>query len=188
MFKRTEVIPITLGCLTVLACGTSGQLPANHPATRDHTLTTDATAYVARPMEGLGRRQRYHFVLISRFENRGSKSLYLGRCLPDSDEPLFTVVNGDSTATDRRSGSAYSTVWGCVGHDRQFEIRPGAVRIDTLEVQGPNSFDGRTGEAFGRLEGKLRLYFVVRRAPGEDVPQLPPSESVSNIFSVRVSQ
>ena len=188
MFKRVEVISLTLGCLTLLACGASSHLPANHPEPRGHTITTDATDYVARPLGGFGRRQRYHFFVISRFENRGSQSVYLGRCLPDSDEPLFTLVIADSTATDPRSGSAYSTVWGCVGHDRQFEIRSGAVRIDTLEVQGPNSFDGRTGEPFGRLEGKLRLYFVVRRVPGEDVPQLPLSESVSNIFSVRVSR
>ena len=91
MFKRTAVIPIAIGFATVIGCGTQGQLVVTRPMAQDHSLTTDYTSYVARPIEGPSRRQRYHFVLISRFENRGLKPLYLGRCFPNSKEPLYTV-------------------------------------------------------------------------------------------------
>src|SRR5689334_262401 len=86
-------------------------------------FTTDATGYVAYKLEGS--LPRYQFRIISRFENQGTATVYLGRCFPNSPQPLFSVV---STSTVE---SGYSQVWACVGHDRQFAIRAGEVRVDT---------------------------------------------------------
>jgi hypothetical protein len=142
-------------------------------------FTTDATGYRAYRLPGS--LPRYQFRIISRFENRTVSTLYLGRCFPDSPQPLFTVMN---TAPVE---SGYGQVWACVGHDRQFAIAAGQVRIDTLLVEGPNVFQGGTNIAFGVTEGDFRLYYDVRLAPGDGAPTAPDSVKLSNAFRVRTS-
>jgi hypothetical protein len=152
--------------------GNLGPVPAG-------PFTTDATGYVAHRLpESLS---RYQFRIISRFENRGTATLYLGRCYPDSPQPLFTVIN--TTAVE----SGYSQIWACVGHDRQFAIRAGEVRVDTLFVEGPNAFRGGTHEPIGVTEGDFRLYYDVRLAAGDGGPDAPDSIKLSNAFRVRTS-
>src|SRR5215475_4935404 len=114
-------------------------------------FTTDATGYLAyRLPESL---PRYQFRIISRFENRTAATLYLGRCYPNSPQPLFTIWNTIPVE------SGYSQTWACVGHDRQFAIRTGEVRVDTLLVEGPNEFQGGTNIPIGVTEGDFRLYY-----------------------------
>jgi hypothetical protein len=142
-------------------------------------FTTDVTGYIAYCLpESL---PRYQFRVVSRFENRGAATLYLGRCFPDSPQPLFTIFN----TVPVKSG--YGQIWACVGHDRQFAIRAGEVRIDTLLVQGPNAFQGGTHVPIGVTEGDFRLYFDVRLAPGDGAPAAPDSVKLSNVFRVRTS-
>jgi hypothetical protein len=74
-----------------------------------------------------------------------------------------------------------------VGHDQQFEILPGAVRVDTLDVDGPNVFDGRTHEPYGVKEGTFRLYFDVTVARGDGAPA-PDAQRFSNAFVVRTTE
>lgn len=132
---------------------------------------------------------RYHFTLVSRFENRSQKAIYLGRCFPDSKQPLFSVVNADSASSgDFKNEPAYGQVWACVGHDRQFEILPGQVRVDTLDVEGPNGFNGITGEPHGHVEGTFRLYFEARTKRDERSSSIPYRNRVSNPFTVRISR
>ena len=149
----------------------------------DDAFTTDATGYVAREFERLWGQPRYRFTVVSRFVNRGPLPLFLGRCYPDSTKPTFSVVLADMSPTE----SAYSGAWACVGHDRQFVVAPGSVRVDTVEVQGPNMFDGMTHRPFGITEGAFRLYFDVRLAPGDGAPSAPMHLRVSNAFIVRTS-
>jgi hypothetical protein len=146
-------------------------------------FTTDATTYLARRSDR-GVTVRYTFDVISRFENRGPVTLYLGRCRPDSPKPLFTVALVEPAGV--RSG--YASAWPCVGHDRQFEIRPGDVRTDTLHVIGPNMFDGRTRQPMGVTEGNFHLYFDVRLAPGDGAKAAPDDERYSNTFVVKHSE
>jgi hypothetical protein len=145
----------------------------------DGPFTTDATGYVAYHLPGA--LPRYQFRIVSRFENRRTATLYLGRCFPDSPQPLFTV----SSTVAAESG--YEQIWACVGHDRQFAVRAGEVRIDTLLVEGPNVFQGGTNVPFGVTEGDFRLYFDVRLGPGDGAPTAPDSIKLSNTFRVRTS-
>ena len=149
----------------------------------NESFTTDATGYMAREFERPWGQPRYRFTVISRFANRGLVPLYLGRCYPNSTKPLYSVVMADASPTE----SAYSGVWACVGHDHQFLVLPGSVRVDTMEVQGPNMFDGMTHRPFGVTEGAFRLYFDVRLAPGDGAPSAPMNIRVSNAFIVRTA-
>ena len=142
-------------------------------------FTTDATGYLAHRLPGS--LPRYQFRIISRFENRGTSTLYLGRCFPDSPQPLFTVTN--TIAVE----SGYEQIWACVGHDRQFAIRAGEVRVDTLLVAGPNAFRGGTNEPIGVKEGDFRLYYDVRHGAGDGAPAASDSIKLSNAFRVRTS-
>ena len=170
----------------LVSCGSPGEpAPDNSESVPNlgpvpaGAFTTDATGYLAyRLPESL---PRYQFRIVSRFENRSAGTLYLGRCFPDSPQPLFTVFNTVPVE------SGYTQGWACVGHDRQFAIRPGEVRIDTLVVEGPNMFQGGTHVPIGVTEGDFRLYFDVRLAPGDGAPAAPDSIKVSNVFRVRTS-
>ena len=83
--------------------------------------------------------------------------------------------------------SGYTQIWACVGHDRQFALRAGEARVDTLLVEGPNVFQGGTNQSFGVTEGDFRLYYDVRLAPGDAAPPAPDSIKLSNAFRVRTS-
>ncbi|MDP1861955.1 MAG: hypothetical protein Q8K82_25065 [Gemmatimonadaceae bacterium] len=148
----------------------------------DGVFMTDATGYVADRIPGTGSVRRYRFTVITRYANRGAASLFLGRCFPTSPQPLFTVA-----ATDSLVRSGYEYVWGCVGHDKQFEVPPGAVRVDTLQVEGPNIFDGVTHQPLGVTSGRFKLYFAVGLAAGGGVPGAPLPVRYSNEFLVRTA-
>ena len=145
----------------------------------DGPFTTDATGYVAYRL--VGDLRRYQFRIIARFQNRGASTLYLDRCFPDSPQPKFTIWNTAPVA------SGYSQTWACVGHNRQFAIQPGQVRVDTFAVEGPNAFQGSTNVG-GVTEGDFRLYYEVRLGVGEDAPDAPDSMKLSNTFRVRTSE
>jgi hypothetical protein len=142
-------------------------------------FTTDATGYLAHRLPGS--LPRYQFRIISRFENQGTSTVYLGRCFPRSPQPLFSVVATTSVE------SGYSQVWACVGHDQQFAVRAGETRVDTLLVEGPNTFQGGTNTPLGMTEGDFRLYFDVRLAAGDGAPSAPDGIKLSNAFRVRTS-
>jgi hypothetical protein len=172
-------------------CGGSSQFASEPLSCETCFLVTDATEYTATPIVGEGAlvHKRYHFPVISTFTNRSADTVFLGRCFPDSKQPMFTVVGIDSaSAFDYRTESAYSAAWACVGHDRQIEIAPGQVRVDTLDIEGPNSFSGTTGVAHGILEGTFRLYFVARNGRDERSPLLPFAKLTSNSFTVRLAK
>jgi hypothetical protein len=147
-------------------------------------VLTDHDAYVARYEGGEGLHRQYGFTLVARSENRGRASVYLARCYPDTPYPIYGVdlVDGE----DPR-GAAYSGVWACVGHDRQIRIDPGEVRTDTLHLRGPNIFDGRTGEAFGTLVGRMRLWYEPQTCPGDGACRLGRDAGASNVFTVELA-
>jgi hypothetical protein len=162
--------------LTGLGCGSFTGPLSRVP---DGAFTTDAASYVARPVSpGTA---RYEFDVATRFENRTRVTLYLGRCYPDSPQPMFGVELVEPAGRE----SGYSMFWACVGHDRQFVVRPGEVRIDTLHIAGPNMFDGATQQPIGVTEGVFRLSFDVRTAPDYPVTAAPLDVAVSNEFVVR---
>jgi hypothetical protein len=174
------IIGIAL-CSAVPACDTSTE-PRDLGPVPSGSLTTDATGYVADRVgsTGLG---DYEFSVISRFENTTAAPVYLVRCSPDSPRPEYLV----STADGSEDESAYNPIWACVGGAIPFEILPGAVRIDTFHVQGPNSFDEVKKQSSGRTEGVFRLSILVGSG-GSGTPAVPDSLGVSNAFVVRTSE
>lgn len=150
----------------------------------DGSLMTDATGYVARQIAGSAQPVQYQFTVVSRFQNRSDAPVYLARCYPTSPQPTYSIGAADGADIE----SAYNPNWACVGHDKQFEILPGAVRVDTFLVQGPNTFDEIKQQAIGATDGVLRLFFSVASAPGDGAPQAPGSLGVSNAFVVRTSK
>ena len=177
-----KIAPIVCAIAVLLsACNGTTEPAANLGPARFVAFTTDASGYVARRIDESSR-PIYQFTLISRFENRGPAVVYLGRCGPTSPQPLFSV----GTASPSTAESAYSQLWACVGHDRQFEIRPGHSRTDTLRVQGPNIFRNGSIIGSGITEGSFQLYFDVRLA--RDGRELAPIEMrLSKPFIVRTS-
>ena len=179
-----RMIAIGMVCVSLLPGGCSGvtdPLPDLGPVP-DGVFMTDATGYVARRIPDSGTVPRYRFTVITRYENRGTASLFLGRCFPTSPQPVFSVVAAGSSV---RSG--YEYVWACVGHDKQFEVPPSAVRVDTLHVEGPNTFDGVTHQAIGVTSGRFKLLFTVGLVAGDGVPGAPLPVRLSNEFLVRTS-
>lgn len=150
----------------------------------DGSLMTNASAYVAERIPGTSRPARYQFAVITRFENRSKAPVYLGRCFPNSPQPEYDLVPGDSSSVR----SAYSQIWACVGHDSQFQVAPGAARIDTFHVQGPNMFDETKQEAIGTTSGVFRLMLFVASAPGDGAPRVAGALGLSNAFRVRTSE
>ena len=142
-------------------------------------FTTDTTGYLAYRLPGS--LPSYHFQIISRFENRTASTLYLGRCFPDSPQPLFSVVDAPPVE------SGYAQVWACIGSVQPFAIRTGEVRVDTLLVEGPNFFENGTNAPIGVTEGDFWLYYDVRLAAGDGAPTAPNSLKLSNAFRVRTT-
>jgi hypothetical protein len=126
-------------------------------------IATDSTSYTAQLVPGTT--GQYAFRVITRFANRGLVDVYLGRCSPASSSPMYGVTRWASSGE-----AAYDPAWGCVGHDKQFLVRPGGVRVDTLDIRGPNVCQNGASGCEGALEGAFRIAFVVVSAPGEDAP------------------
>ncbi len=169
-------------CGGLLACASS-DLPTGLGPVPDGSLVTDATAYVAEPIAGAGQPVQYQFAVIARFENRSASPVYLGRCFPNSPQPMYSIIAADSSAIV----SAYEPYWGCVAHNNQFEILPGAVRVDTFLVHGPNAFDEVKQQGIGVTNGVFRLFLFVGAAPGDVPPPAPGSLGISNAFIVRTA-
>ena len=176
-YMRLFILP---ALLLTAACDASTS-PENLGAVPNVAFTTDATGYVAQRMQGS--LERYTFTVISRYQNRGAVPVYLGRCDPTSPQPLFSV-----SLSNGAGESAYDQPRGCVGHDKQFMLLPGAIRIDTLTIGGPNEFPHGSDIGFGVTSGRFRLFFDVRLAPGDGAPKAPAETRLSNEFAVRMQQ
>jgi hypothetical protein len=144
-------------------------------------IQTDALVYTAEYERGEGTYRQYGFDLVARFTNPTDETVYLGRAYPDQPRPDYGVLLVNE---DDEWGSAYSGVIAGVGHDRQIAVAPGETRVDTLHLRGPNAWDGRTGERFGRLEGEMRLIYQPQGCRGDGACQLPDSLATSNVFEV----
>lgn len=171
-------------CAWVLACTTPTESPRDLGPVPDGSLMTDATGYVAQLIIGSERPTQYQFTVISRFENPSAAPVYLARCSPDSPHPMYSIGTADGSAVQ----SAYDPAWACVGHDKQFEILPGAARVDTFVVQGPTEFDENTQQAIGVTTGVFRFFLSVASARGDGAPAAAGVSGTSNPFIVRTSQ
>jgi len=122
-------------------------------------LHVDQTDYQAICIEGKGEDCTYGFTLIARLENQTADTIYVSRCRPRDRTPEYSI----EAIKDSTEDAAYSKFWACVGHNFPIVIAPRATRVDTLRIDGPNAFDGRTNAPIGKLEGKFKLVYSVRR-------------------------
>ena len=150
-------------------------------------FTTDSTAYTATADSGASGRPKYHVRIITRYSNTTSAPLYLKRCLPQSTQPMYGVALVEQPES---WGAAYTKFWECVPHDRLILVAPGEVRIDTLELRGPNASDGGTGMSLGATSGRFVISFSPLSCPGPDADarcEVKASKyRISNEFTIRV--
>lgn len=159
------------------------------PAARaGEPLQTDSLSYTAVHRFGTGSYRTYGFRVIARFTNRKAAPVYLASCRPESTSPAFGVVLVGRSDAAGSWGSIFNRAWACVGHDRQLEVLPGATRTDTLELLGPNAFDGFTGQPFGTFDARIRLGYRVQTCRGDGGCMLQFDEGTSNAVDVKVAR
>jgi hypothetical protein len=160
---------MVLVALLLAACEESSAGPGEQASEelRALTLQTDQVEYTAAPL-GDG---SYRFLVVARLTNRTVRPLQLGRCYPHSAYPVYGVEVIDS---DQQA--AYDPMWACVGHGNQIVVGSGATRTDSLQVTGPNIWDGLT--PLGTLTGRFRLVYRVGGSEGK---------ITSNDFEVRLT-
>lgn len=149
------------------------------PAAPDGSLKTDKASYSPN-CQGEGNAMTCTFTLELTYTNQTDATIYFDHCDPDSTSPIYFV--GALTEEE----SAYSSAWGCVGFDeRVVKVEAGEQRTDTLELRGPNSWDGVTGKPFGLFGGRLQIYYEAHSCASEGDPcGLPQETATSNVFTV----
>ena len=162
--------------------GCNAARPAG-PAPTDPFLRTDRRAYVAHPIREGGRLQQYGFTVVARFTNPTADTVFLAREFPRGPHPVYSV---DPVRRRDLWGSAYNFARPSVGYDHEIAVPPGATRVDTLRLGGPNGFDGRTGEGFGQLEGLVRLSYELYACRRFAACPRPYASATSDAFEVRV--
>lgn len=166
-----------LALLAVAAC-------TNTPATGKHLspghFVVDSGVYTATG--GRSPSGTWQFTVVARFTNPTTDTLYLARCMPESPQPRYQVDPADLLP----ERAAYSPVWACVGHDRQFGLAPGQSRTDTIVLTGPNIWDGRSGAPEGRFEGSFRLSYHLQACRGDGACRLAGSDALRQSLPFRV--
>jgi hypothetical protein len=146
-------------------------------------LTTDATAYAATQIGGDPRYARYSFTVVATITNRTVAPMYLDRCYPNSQAPIYGVE-----LVGRSGEAAYDPIWACGGHDQRLRLMPGESRVDTLQLSGPNAFPHGGGTGHGAITGRMRLRYALQGCAGEAECRLPADAGLSNVFEVRRSR
>ena len=190
MLKSTPVMVFALAlaaCSDAFGPRSSSELARQLDEARDGiALVTDSVAYAATRVEDGSSLPRYAFRVIARYTNRTNGPVYLARCYPDSPTPIYDVVEARQP---EQSAVAYSPFWGCVGHDRQIGVAPGASRVDTLVITGPNASKSGMSQGIGATEGAFRLVYGAQACRGDGA--CPIASAVlrySNEFRVTVSR
>ena len=170
---------VLLAVLAVAGCEIVGSGP--EPDYENVALRVDDTAYVATYQRGEGAYSEYGFTLIARFENQTGTSVYLETCGGAGWQPMYGVA---LIEPEDREGAGYNAVWACVGHNRPIEVRTGQVRIDTLRLDGPNSW--QFGVPRGVMEGTFQLSYGVQTCREEAECALP--RVYSDVFTVHLEE
>lgn len=137
-------------------------------------LTTDASAYVARPNGQANGTTIYGLTVVTTFRNPAAAAVNFDRCNPLASGTIYSVV-----LVSPPGASGYNPRWACVGGVSPIVVPSGGTWVDTVHLAGPTSFDGITHEPDGRVDGVFRLvYFPVC----ESGCTLPDSLGWSNAF------
>jgi hypothetical protein len=151
---RLEVLVSGAAAATLLACREAPTAPVGV------SLQLDRETYVAVPIDTAG---RYAFRLVVQYHNGTSAPIYFARCTPSRTSPIYGIPTADGV-----SESGWAIAWACTTAP-VLQFLPGAVRTDSLLIQGPNAYDGITHEPLGVLAGTFRLEYQTYQC-AEDTP------------------
>jgi hypothetical protein len=146
-------------------------------------FSTDADWYTARR----GRQVRpgvftYTITIVTRWTNTTASELYLMGCRSGASSPWFSLSRGAS----RGPASPYTPDPPCVGGAPAIRVEPGAIRVDTLRIQGLASPDFSMDRAsMPRPDGAFEVIFDVRGCP-EDPACALPTYSLTHSPLIRV--
>lgn len=175
---------LLLSLFVVTSCSVTGDESEEEITTENLVCRTDQTSYTAQFEENLPP-AIYGFTIIARLENNSGLTVYLNRCNTDSPQPIYGLPLIDA---DPSKKSGYSRVYACASHSSPIEVESGTVRIDTLYVQGPSSWQQNSNEPIGELEGMFRLRYAIQTCRSGDGCELPDSLSQSNEFEVQLEE
>lgn len=146
----------------------------------DIVITTDKNMYIAvKDLEE--ELPTYEFQLISEFENRSGRTLYLAICGPSSVKPIYHL---ELTSRDESELSGYDPFYACSGHFDPIIIESGETRTDTFQVKGPTAWQSGTNEPIGVLDGNFRLVYDALTCARGEACEVPDSLAWSNEFEV----
>jgi hypothetical protein len=178
-------IAVGFAGLVGLGCGSAEMITVPIGAPPRAPFTTDSIGYLARVIAGTRERGTYEFRIIARYENTTSLPVYFPKCRPESTAPLYSIA----LVGNRPGESAYNPIWPCTAPSDSIALAPGAMRIDTIVANAPNSWDGKTGEPFGVWEGRFVLrYSALWNCLDLATCRTPDSLWISNEFEVRVGR
>jgi hypothetical protein len=171
------VLPLLAGGWS---CSPGDSIAGDRAAAGD--LRTDQDGYVAIPASLDLIYRTYAVTVVASFTNAGTSPVYLQRCYPDEPQPTYGVASLDAGPEP-----AYDPVWACVGHNHPIVVGPGATRVDSLVLMGPNRWNGYTHEPFGRLEGRFHVDYGAGYCREIQGCELPASELTSNVFTISLT-
>jgi hypothetical protein len=122
----------------------------------------------------------YAFPLVARLENRTERPVLLKRSCRGQALPQYEI-----RAAEEGLESAYDPVWVCaeIRPIPVIVVQPGEVRIDSVNIEGPATWDGLTKQPYGALSGRFRLVYEISAC---DVPR--DCHVRSNEFEVRLGR
>jgi len=151
MPTRPSVLLAAAVGATVLACHEAPTEPVAVALQLDrdtyYAVATEATAPYG---------VRYRIRLIVQYQNRTGAPIYFGRCGASDSLPIYSIPTADG-----HEESGWTAAWACP-YAPALEFPAGAVRSDTLLVEGPSAYDGTTHEPIGVLAGRFRLSYMTR--------------------------
>lgn len=163
----------------------SGTVNQSAPEERHPTLQIDREAYVAKfaSEAEAGGFTQYTFNLAATIRNHADRAIHLQLCRPSDTVPIYSV-----TMADRSDGeSGYSPLGSCVGHTSSIVVAAGEERTDEFTLEGPNSFDSKTGRSTQVVSGRMQFVYPFAYCSPRDCPAAADFLS-SNIFTVTIAR
>lgn len=152
---RHASVPIAIASALLLAACHDTVAPAEH--IRAGPFMTDRSSYTATPVSQQPGFTVYGFEAVTSFTNVTADTLFLERCMPADRHPIYAVIQ----VAPAGETSGYSPAWACTGGTPPIAVAPGAVRLDSLRLTGPTSFDETTGKPIGATTGTFAIRFQV---------------------------
>lgn len=180
--RRIARVAVGLG---VVGCGSATEVSIPHGVPPRGVLTTDSIGYIARVVGEYYGNPMYQFRIIARYENTTSSPVFMEKCRANSRSPVYSIVRADGPL----ASGAYNPLLACLDVEDKLIVPPGAVRIDTFVVNGPNAWDGRTKKPEGVTNGRFVLRYGARwNCLDPATCKTPDSLWISNEFTVRTER